>query len=169
MEGFIIFTRRMHACIFTWLFAMLLFIPQISTAQTVTENTQMAFGGASAPGTGSVTVILGLNDSITGGTADLAGAGTVTTGDYKIGKGGINGNVLIDIDVTDTTTTTGLSLTSFTGTYDGNPITFPATNQPNPGVSGKILRVGATLNITSAVTPGVGINPTFDITVTAVP
>ena len=70
----------------------------------------------------------------------------------------------LTIDVTAGAPLPGITIGSFTATYDGSPISLPATNQPASGNAGKILTLGATITITTAVGTGTNLPP-FTITV----
>ena len=119
-------------------------------AQGLSENVQLDFGVLVAPGSGSETWTIDLNDSGSG-TAEFVG-GTTLTGDYTVTKGG-GAPAPIFIDVAPSGTIPGLTIGSFTASYDGSVISLPASGQANPG-NGKILRIGATLTIDSTVANG---------------
>jgi hypothetical protein len=63
-----------------------------------------------------------------------------------------------------------LTLSSFTGTYDGVPLAGapPWSGLPKPAFAGKELRLGATATYTSALTPST-LTPTFGIKITFAP
>ncbi len=128
-----------------WLFA------PPAQAQTLTENVQLSFGTVVAPASGSVTWTIDLNDSGSG-TAEFLG-GTTLTGDYTVKKG-TGPNRPIFIDVAPNGSIPGLTIGTFTASYDGSTISLPASGQPAPGNQGKVLRIGATLTIDSTVASG---------------
>ena len=119
-------------------------------AQDLTENVQLSFGILVAPGSGSETWTIDLSDTGSG-TAEFVG-GTTLTGDYEVRKGSGPPRTIF-IDVAPNGTIPGITIGSFTASYDGSVISLPASGQPNPG-NGKILKVGATLTIDSTVANG---------------
>ena len=58
----------------------------------------------------------------------------------------------------------GITIGSFTASYDGSVISLPASGQPDPGGAGKTLRIGATLTIDSSVATGTHL-PGFTVTI----
>ena len=130
-------------------------------AQTLTLNVQLDFGTLVQPSAGSETWTVDLNDTGSG-TAEFVSEPTLT-GDYEVRKGSGPPRTVF-IDVAPSGTIPGLTIGSFTASYDGSVISLPASGQPNPG-NGKILRVGATLTIDSTVANGTHL-PGLTITIT---
>ncbi len=129
-------------------------------AQTLTETIQLAFGNVVHP-SGSVSWAMDLSDTGSG-TATPAG-GITLTGEYLVQKGpGPNRSLFID--VAPNGSIPGITIDSFTASYDGSVISLPASGLPAPGTAGKVLRVGASLTITSSVSTGTHL-PGITITV----
>jgi len=120
-------------------------------AQGLTEDVQLDFATLVAPGSGSVSLTVGVSDDASG-TAEIV-AGTPLTGVYTIVKGP-GPNRTLAIDINPGSVPAGITLGSFTATYDGFSITLPASGLAAPGAQGKVLRAGATLTVDSTVAPG---------------
>ena len=131
-------------------------------AQTLTETVQLQFGVVIEPSAGSVTWTVDLND-IGSGSA-TPGGGITLTGDYLVKKGAGAGRPIF-IDVAANGSIPGLTIGSFTASYDGSVISLPASGQPDPSGQGKVLRIGATLTIDSSVATG---TPLPGITITII-
>jgi hypothetical protein len=149
-EGRTRLSARVRYVVPALLGAACLLAPLPSHAQTLTENVQLQFGTVLKPTAGSVTWTIDLND-VGSGTASFV-KGPTLTGDYLVKRGG--GPALISIDVAPNASIPGITIGSFTASYDGTVISLPATNQPDPGGPGKVLRIGATLTIDSSVATG---------------
>ncbi|MEE9278858.1 MAG: DUF4402 domain-containing protein [Myxococcota bacterium] len=119
-------------------------------AQTLEETVQLQFGTLVQPSAGSETWTIDLNDTGSG-TATFVG-GVTLTGEYLVRKGGGPGRPIF-IDVAPNGSIPGLTMGSFTASYDGSVISLPASGQPNPA-NGKVLRIGATLTLDSSVASG---------------
>lgn len=130
-------------------------------SQTLTEQTQVQWGTLVEPTSGSETWTIDTSDGGSGTATQVAGPNL--SGDYLIKKG-TGPNRTLFIDVTPGAPLPGLTIGSFTATCDGSTITLPASGQPSPGTAGKILTLGATITITTAVTTGTNLPP-FTITV----
>lgn len=142
--------RGRYAALFL-LGAACLLAPRLSHAQTLTETVQLQFGTILKPTAGSVTWTIDLSDGASGTASFIKGP--TLTGDYLVKKGTGPG-ALIDIDVAPNASIPGITIGTFTASYDGTVISLPASNQPDPGGQGKVLRVGATLTIDSSVATG---------------
>ncbi len=136
-------------------------IPFLVQAQTLTRNVQLEFGILIEPAAGSENWTIDLNDTGSG-TATSVG-GTTLTGDYTVRKGPGAGRPLF-IDVAPNGTIPGITIGSFTASYNGSVISLPASGQPDPGGGGMTLRRGATLTIDSSVATGTHL-PAFTITI----
>jgi hypothetical protein len=130
-------------------------------SQTLGKEIQLEFGKLVEPYSGSETWTVDTSDSGSGTATQVSGPNV--SGEYRIKKGGGADSPLF-IDVNPSGSLPGLTIGSFTATYDGSPISLPASGLPAPGSAGKILRLGATLTITTSVTTGTNL-PGFTITV----
>ena len=128
----------------------------------LSETTQLDYGAVVEPTSGSVTWTVDTNDVASGTATQFSGP--TFSGEYVVTKGPGPNNP-IDIDVTASgSPPPGITIGSFTATYQGSPITLPAFDLNPPTGQGSVLRVGATLTITSAVTPGTKL-PGFAISI----
>ncbi len=108
-----------------WMAALCLAASTPVHAQTLTVTVPLDYGTISAPALGSVTHTVGLADDASG-TAYVV-YGTVFTGQYEIRKGPGQYFPLF-IDVAPTGSIPGLTIGSFTASYDGSPISLPASD-----------------------------------------
>ncbi len=141
--------RGRYAALFI-LGAACLLAPLTSHAQTLAETVQLQFGTILKPTAGSVTWTIDLSDGASGTASFIKGP--TLTGDYLVRKGSGPGTP-VDIDVSPNSSIPGITIGSFTASYDGSTITLPASGLANPA-NGKVLRIGATLTIDSSVATG---------------
>ncbi len=144
------------AVAFSWL-------PPAFATITITPVANMDFAMPEVPASPSSNLILPADGGM------VTGTGTIIDGIPH--RGQVNlfstaGVSTISIDIQNISTGSGaVTLSNFTGIYDGIPISsFPQGALPLPS-AGKTLYLGATLTYTNAVTDGLTLNPTFDLIV----
>lgn len=121
-------------------------------AQTITTNQVINFGILEIPND-SLKYYDVLADGTHGGSAILIG-GTPAPYNFTITGTGVK---TINISVAAGIVPTGTSWGPFVASYDGAPITLPASGLANPGAGGKTLIIGARYRIAttaSEATPG---------------
>jgi hypothetical protein len=129
---------------------------------TFTVVSDLAFGKIQKPTTGTQTAVMTSAGALSGTATSLGG--TTTGASYTI-KG--DATQTIGITVADDTTdgVAGVSLGSFTTSYNNATFTNGATGLAAPTTTGKSLVFGATLTIDSTtVTAGVK-TPAYNVTV----
>lgn len=155
--------RRPFVVLLYTLIAVLAWLPPAYATITITPVSDIDFAKPEVPSSPSSNLILPAD----GG--NMTGTGTVIDGIPHRGQVNLfstGGTSTISVDIQNISTGSGaVTLTNFTGIYDGIPISsFPQGALPLPG-TGKTLYLGATLTYTNAVTDGLTLNPTFDLIV----
>lgn len=131
---------------------------------TISANNNMNFGKVTKPAT-TGTVVLTSAGAISGTTGGITTAG----GSPAAGTVNIAGDSTqtVHITVTDTTSVAGLSLSSFTGTFGGQPLSGGSLTGATLTGGSDTFSIGATLNINSQAggfTTGVK-TPTYTVDV----
>ncbi len=133
----------------------------IVTPLIVTPANDMNFGKVVKPASGSQTVILS-TAGVRSGTATLASGITSAAGTVSITGAATE---TVSITVADTTAVTGLTLSDFTSdAFGGQTLSGGTLTGATLTGSAQTLTLGATLNVSSAVTTGLK-TPTYTVDV----
>ena len=139
----------------------------------VTTTADLNFGAIQKVTSGTGTVTIAASSTVTPtGTVTTNASTTSLGGAIASGVYSVVGDSAAAINISVAATGTppaGLSLTNFTATYGGSAVTLTAgvaTGLTAPGAApGKVLGIGATLNVASTVADGVYSTVPYTITV----